>query len=371
MRVTIDATPLLLRSAGVKSYTYHWLKALRQIAGPDSIRSFPFIGKTTELRHDGSIFPFLGTYRRLAVLYGVNILGSSALDLCTQGADIFHASNQMHHAPRKSKLTATVFDLTCTKMPEVHTAANVKADRRYTEQILRKADGLIAISEATRQDAIEILDIPEERIETIHCGVSDAYFQVPVAEVLHVKEYFGLAKPYVLSVGTIEPRKNLDRLLDAWLALPAGLREQFELVVAGPAGWAPGNTLQRLTAGAQGVRHLGYVPEEALPGLTAGALVMAYPSLYEGFGLPLAQAMAAGVAAITSNVSSMPEVAGDGAELVDPLSVAEIRSALIRLLENDSLRERRAAQGKERAQNYRWQRNARRSLAFFERIAGR
>jgi glycosyltransferase involved in cell wall biosynthesis len=86
--------------------------------------------------------------------------------------------------------------------------------------------------------------------------------------------------------------------------------------------------------------------------------------------LPLAQAMAAGVAAITSNVSSMPEVAGDGAELVDPLSVAEIRSALIRLLENDSLRERRAAQGKERAQNYRWQRNARRSLAFFERIAG-
>lgn len=370
MRVTIDATPLLLRSAGVKSYTYHWLVALRQLAGSDSIRSFPFIGKTGELRHDGSVFPFLATYPRLAVLYGVNIFGSPAMDLCTQGADIFHASNQVHNAPRNAKLTATIFDVTCMKMPEVHTAANVKADRRYTEQILLKADGLIAISEATREDAIEYLGIREERIETIHCGVSDAFFQVPVADVLHVKEFFGLTKPYVLSLGTIEPRKNIDRLLDAWLELPPSHREEFDLVIAGPAGWASDNTMRRITAGAQGVKHLGYVPEEALPGLTAGALVMAYPSLYEGFGLPLAQAMAAGVASITSNVSAMPEVAGEGAELVDPLSVAEIRAALARLLQSDSLRERRATQGKERAQNYRWQRNARRSLNFFERVAG-
>ncbi|MBL8230473.1 MAG: glycosyltransferase family 4 protein [Bryobacterales bacterium] len=371
MRVIIDATSLLLRSAGVKSHIYHWLTAMRQIAGYDAVRAFPFIGKTGALDHERSMFPLWATYPRLAVLYGVNLAGSAALDWFMQGADVFHASNQVHHAPRNAKLTATVFDLTTAKMPEVHTAANVKADQWYAEQILKRADGLMAISESTRHDAIEILGIPEDKIETIHLGVPDAYFRVPVADVLHVKEFYGLTKPYVLSLGTIEPRKNIDRLMDAWLDLPPHLREQYELLIAGPAGWASANTLRRITAGAQGVRHLGYVPEEALPGLTAGALVLAYPSLYEGFGLPLAQAMAAGVAAVTSNVSSLPEVAGEGAELVDPLSVSEIKSALMRLLENDTLRERRAAQGRDKAQNYRWQRNARRSLDFFERVAGR
>lgn len=371
MRVTIDATSLLLRSAGIKSYTYHWLSAMRQLAGKENIRAFPFIGETSTLHHDGSMFPIWETYPRLAALYGVNLAGGWLMDAFAQGADIFHASNQVHHAPRKTKLTATVFDLTCWKLPELHTAANVKADRRYAEQILMRADGIISISEATREDAIDILDIRHDRIETIHCGVSDAFFQVPVEDVLHVKEFFGLTKPYVLSLGTIEPRKNLDRLLDAWLQLKPSLRQEFDLVMAGPAGWASNQTMARITAGAQGVRHLGYVPEDALPGLTAGALVFAYPSLYEGFGLPLAQAMAAGVPAITSNVSSMPEVAGNAAELVDPLSVFEIGLALTKLLESESHRESMAIRGKDRAQGYRWSRNARRSLTFFERVAGR
>lgn len=367
MRITVDATSLLLRSAGIKSYTYHWIRAMRQLAGPENVRAFPFIGKLAALDHDRSMLAPWQTYPRLAALYGVNLF-RGALDMCIEGADVFHASNQVHHGPRRARLTATVHDLTCWKLPELHTPGNVKADHRFAEQILKKADGIIAVSEATREDAIDILGIPEDRIVTIHSGVSDAFFNVPADHVFEVKETLNLSKPYVLFVGTIEPRKNLDRLLDAWAQLHPDLRNEFDLVIAGPSGWAPAGTMERIKA-ARGVRHTGYIPEDFLPALTAGALVFAYPSLYEGFGFPVAQAMAAGVPVITSNISALPEVTGGAAELIDPLSVNQIRAALERLLMSPASREDLAIRAKERAQSYRWERCARRSLAFFERIA--
>jgi len=369
MKITVDATSLLLRSAGVKNYTYFWLKALRHAAGEANVHAFPFLDASGALDHDRSILPAWATYPRIAILHAANVLGPWLLDACLQGADIFHASNQIHHPPKKTLLTATVHDLTCFKMPELHTKGNVKADQRFAENILKRADGLIAVSDATRDDAIDLLGIPEDRIETIHSGVSDAFFHVDAREVFAIKEDLRLDKPYVLFVGTIEPRKNLDRLLDAWLDLKADLRDEFELIIAGPIGWAP-ETARRLTAGARGVRCIGYVAEEALPALTAGAMLFAYPSLYEGFGFPVAQAMAAGVPVVTSDVSALPEVTGDAAELVDPLSVTEIRSALERMLTSPSMREEYGIRGRERAQNYRWSKCARRSLMFFERLAG-
>jgi alpha-1,3-rhamnosyl/mannosyltransferase len=369
IRITIDATSLLLRSAGIKSYTYHWLRALRQ-TGDAEIRGFPFLNKTGELHHDRSMVTIGGTYARLAVLYGVNYLGSPVLDACIGDTNIFHASNQVRHAPGKALLTATIHDLTCWKLPELHTPANVRADKNFAERILGKAAGLIAVSEATRQDAIDELGIAEDRIETIHSGVSEEFFRVPVEDVLAVKEFYSLPKPYVLFVGAIEPRKNIDRLLDAWLRLAPEMREEFELVIAGPRGWAP-DTERRLAAGVPGVRRLGYVEEAALAPLTAGALVFAYPSLYEGFGFPVAQAMAAGVPVLTSNISALPEIAGEAADLIDPLSVNEITASLQRLLTSPSMREELGILGKERAQNYRWPRTAQRSIQFFQRVAGR
>ncbi|MBI4904917.1 MAG: glycosyltransferase family 4 protein [Acidobacteria bacterium] len=369
MRITIDATSLLLRSAGIKSYTHHWLKALRQ-TGDAEIRAFPFITTTGDLHHDRSMLPLWSTYPRLAALYAVNYLGPVVLDACIGGADIFHCSNQVRHAPRRARLTATIHDLTCWKMPELHTPANVRADRNFAERVLQKADGIIAVSEATRQDAIEELGIAEERIVAIHSGVNEEFFHVPVDDVLAVKDFYGLDKPYVLYIGTIEPRKNIDRLLAAWLQLPADVLEEHELVIAGPLGWAP-ETGKRLEAGLPGLRRLGYVEEAALAPLTAGALVFAYPSLYEGFGFPVAQAMAAGVPVLTSNISALPEITGDAAELVDPLSVSEITAGLKRLLTSPTMRESLAIEAKDRAQRYRWSRTAERSITFFQKVAGR
>lgn len=364
MRITIDATSLLLRSAGVKNYTYHWIRHLRALAREDVIGAFPRVGELGELNHDQSVMNAVSTYLRLGVLYSVNQFGSPLMDWAVGECDVFHASNQVHHRPRRGKLTATIHDLTCWVMPQFHTAANVEADMRFAERILKRADGLIAVSEHSRKDAMEYLGIPGERIVTIHSGVPAAYFEAKVGDV---PRRHGLAKPYVLFVGTIEPRKNLDRLLDAWERMPGELQRAFDLVVAGPAGWASPETRARLT-GRKGVRVMGYVPEADLPGLTAGAVVFAYPSLYEGFGFPVAQAMAAGVPVLASRVSALPEVVGEGGLLVDPLEVDEIAEGLEKLLNQAELRRRLGAAGRARAEQYRWERCAAKSLEFFRLV---
>lgn len=371
MRILIDASPLLLRSAGVKNYLYHWLEALRAEAGAGhSIRAFPFVNSPGPLEHERSVLPRPATWLRLGLLYGVNVPGSPLLDWMAAGAGVVHLTNQVRRMVRRAAVTATVHDMTAAMLPELHTAANVRADAFFAERVLRRAAGLIAVSENTRADAVRMLRLDERRIEVIYPGVAAGFSRARRAGAETLARRYGIERPYALFVGTIEPRKNVDLLLDAWAQLGAATREEFELVLIGPAGWASEKTVARLARPARGVRYLGYVPERDLPALTAAASVFVYPSLYEGFGFPVAQAMAAGVPVITSNVSSLPEVTGDAALLVDPRSAGELRDALVRLLGSAPLRERLAAAGRERAARYCWQECARRSLRFFERVHG-
>lgn len=367
MRIAIDASSLLLRSAGIKSYTYHWIDYLRRSAGGDEILPFPFLDRYGRLNHEGSLLTRWQTWPRLAALYAANIPGSPLLDWVCRSADVFHVSNQVRRPPSRVRLTATIHDLTCWLMPELHTAANVKADRTFADCVLRRAPGMIAVSENTKRDAERILGLDASKIEVIYSGIAQEYFDaVPL-----VPGRLGITRPYILFVGTIEPRKNIDTLIDAYACLDKRLRAEFELIIAGPAGWSSDATLARLRSGTLGVRYLGYVPETDLPGLTAGATVFAYPSLYEGFGFPLAQAMAAGVSGLASNASCLPEIAAGGALLVDPRSVEEMSDALERLLTSPLLRSELGAKGRSRAAEcYRWETCAERSLAFFHRVAG-
>jgi alpha-1,3-rhamnosyl/mannosyltransferase len=171
-------------------------------------------------------------------------------------------------------------------------------------------------------------------------------------------------------VGTIEPRKNVDLLLDAYEGLPTSIRDEIDLVVAGPAGWLAERTLNRLHNPSPGVRYLGYVPQRYLPGLFANAMAFAYPSLYEGFGFPVAQAMAAGAPIITSSVSSLPEITNGAALLIDPNSVEEMRTAISRLATTPSLRSQLADLARKNAQQMTWEECGRKSMEFFRSVAG-
>ncbi len=365
MRVVIDASPLLIRSAGVKNYLYHWITHLRRAAGPDTIGTFPRLGELGPLRHQASVAGPWRTATGLAQLLLSNHTPLPVLEILNRDAGIFHASVMIRRPPRRPLLTTTLHDMTCWLMPELHPKSNLR-DARASADLLRRAGRLIAVSACTKMDAVRVLGIAPDKITVIHSGIAPAFFDCDAAAVRAVRARYGLKRPFVLSIGTIEPRKNLAALLNAYQALPPSLRKEFELVVAGPMGWADSATTARLHE----VRYFGYIPESDIAPLTAAATVFAYPSLYEGFGFPVAQAMAAGVPVVTSNISALPEISGDAALLVDPRSQTELRDALARLLLSPALRAYLSTRGRARAAQFRWETCAAKSLEFFQNTAG-
>ncbi|SPE43384.1 Glycosyl transferase, group 1 [Candidatus Sulfopaludibacter sp. SbA3] len=365
MRIAIDAVPLLVRSAGVKNYLYHWLTHMVRSAPRGTICSLPPLGELGPLNHDASMAGPVRTFAGLAALAASNYTPLPILDWLTRSADVFHASTLVRHPPRRPRLTATIYDMTCWLMPELHSAANLRADRAYCE-LLRRAHRLIAISQSSKDDAVRTLGLSPDGITVIYPGIADAFFQPAPAAVQEVRTRYKLQRPFVLAVGTIEPRKNVDALVKAFAALPAVMREEFDLVLAGPRGWASDETNNLLRR----VRYLGYIPEPDIAPLTAAAAMFAYPSLYEGFGFPVAQAMAAGTAVLASNVSSLPEITGDAALLIDPHSLSELTGGLHRLLSSPALRAELAARGCVQASRFRWPDCAARSLEFFQEVAG-
>lgn len=226
--------------------------------------------------------------------------------------------------------------------------------------MLSRASRVIADSVATRQDLIKRLGLAPGKIVVVPLGVDHARFQpsVPAEAAQNVETMLGIRPPYILSLGTVEPRKNLRTLLQAYAKLETNAPP---LVIAGAKGW--GDTklpdlVQSLGIGDR-VKVLGYVPEETLPDLFSATQLFVYPSLYEGFGLPVLEAMACGAPVITSNVSSLPEVAGDAALLVDPESTDQLAGAIQRLIDDSGLRSELAQKGLARSASFTWEETAR------------
>ena len=367
MRITIDALPLLFKSAGVKNYLYYWIQHLQREPAAD-VKLFPFLGKAAALDHCKALAGPVPTFFRLGLFFLMNRLPAGFSQPWFPATDVFH-STRLLHPPRRAKLTATIHDLTCWLLPEAHLPANVAFEQRYADLIWKRADGLIAVSENSRNDAVRLLRIPQEKIQVIYPGVPEAYFSIDHQDVARVRATLRLERPYLLYVGTIEPRKNVDLLLDAYGDLASSISAEFDLVIAGSHGWASQATMDRLKSSPPNVRYLGYVPEPDLPALFSGATAFVYPSLYEGFGFPVAQAMAAGAPVITSDMSSLPEITGGAAVLIDPRSRLELRDAIASLLTSPARRAELSESGPAQARRFSWPSAAARSLDFFARVA--
>jgi alpha-1,3-rhamnosyl/mannosyltransferase len=359
--VTVDIAPFLVNSAGVKTYLYQWLRALRQeSAGRLRIGTFPVEYADEPLRLEKSIFDLAPTVTGLARLAGAN-----RLRVGLPSGDVFHATHLMHRLPPSKAVTATLYDLTYRLFPETHTSGTIECHRRFDSRVLPHCRRVFCISESTARDAARLHRIPEDRIVVTYPGVDDRFFD---GDPSAARAALHLPARFILCLGTIEPRKNTIALLDAYLGLPKDVRDEYPLLFAGGAGWRSGESLARIRDAAPSVRRLGFVPEEHLPGAVAAATILAYPSLYEGFGIPVAQAMAARVPVLTSNVSSMPEVVGDAGVLADPKSVESIREGLLRLATSPDLRAKLAEAARTRAERFRWSGNARRSAQVFEEL---
>jgi glycosyltransferase involved in cell wall biosynthesis len=289
--------------------------------------------------------------------------------------DVVHSTTfcaPRFHLGRK-RLVVTVYDLSFVTYPEYHLPANVEHCLRGTKLAIERADALIAISESTRRELIDEMGAPPERIVVTPLAPGGSLRRVSDrARLEAVRRRYDLPERFVLFLGALEPRKNLPRLLEAFAALTPAERRGLQLVVAGAQGWlneAVHERVQKLGLDAS-VRFAGYIEPADLAALYSLATVFAYPSLWEGFGLPVVEAMACGTPVLTSNVSSLPEVAGDAAVLVPPADVDAIAAGLHRLAEDDTLRADLAERGPRRAAQFSWERCARETLAVYQAVAG-
>ena len=240
-------------------------------------------------------------------------------------------------------------------------------ERATLRLAVRRAAALLAASESTRNDLVDRYKAAGPKTRVVHLAADESF--TPEGDDEGVLQRYALRKPYVLVTGTLEPRKNLPRLVEAFAGLPAELVGRYELVLVGPTGWEMDETLASIAKHKGSARAIGYVPDEHLPALYRRAELFCYPSLYEGFGLPVLEAMQCGTAVVTSGLSSLPEVGGDAVAYVDPLDVEDIRRALAELLFDAALRERYAARGVARAKLYSWRATAEGTLAALESVA--
>ncbi len=285
-------------------------------------------------------------------------------------ATLFHATEHLLLPLRGVPTVLTVHDLIFRHLPEHHKTLN----RWYLNWTMplycRRADRIITISHATRRDLIAAYDVPPAKITVIHEAADPRFRPQPPEAVEAVRTRYDLPARYLLSVGTIEPRKNLARLLEAFETLHAeGLTDA--LVVVGGRGWLYDDFFARLerSPAREAVLFPGYVPDADLPPIYAGAQALAFPSLYEGFGLPVLEAMACGTPVACSNTSSLPEVAGDAALLFDPRDVTAITRALRRLLSDDALHADLRQRGLDRAATFSWDRVAAETEAVYNTVS--
>ncbi|MGC9350216.1 MAG: glycosyltransferase family 4 protein [Anaerolineae bacterium] len=308
-------------------------------------------------------------YKPWRMMVWLGQLGRVPFNRLVPGAELFHATEHLLMPLRGVPTVLTIHDLIFKVLPEHHKPLN----RWYLQWTLplycRRADRVIAVSEATKRDLLRYYDLPEEKISVIPEAAAPGFKPQSEEMRARVQTTYGLPPEYLLMVGTIEPRKNLTRVLNAWTPLyEAG--EVPPLVIVGKRGWLFDEFFEALASCPvrESVILPGFVADEDLPAVYSGATALVWASLYEGFGLPPLEAMASGAPVVCADTSSLPEVVGDAALMFEPLNEAALEAALRRIAADDQLREELRARGFKRAQRFSWERVARETMEVYDHV---
>ncbi len=379
MHIGIDYTAAVQQGGGIGRYTRNLIRALADLDRENDYRLF------VAGRGDDGLGPWPANFRLRAVPLSdrwTTILWQRLrlpvpVQLVTGRLDLFHSPDFVLPPTGRTPTILTVHDLSFLRVPECF----VPAFRRYLEgavgRAVRRARRILADSESTRRDLIELLEVEPERVTVLYPGVEPRFRPVRDVEVLRrVRHRYGLPGRFILGLGTLQPRKNFVGLMDAFARLLAAgdpALADLHLVIVGGPGWMHDGIAARVTAtGLEGRVHLpGFVEDADLPAVYSLASAFAFPSWYEGFGLPLLEAMACGTPVVAADNSSLPEVVGDAGLLVGAGEAEALAGALARVLTDEALRQRLIVAGGEQARRFTWEGAAQRLLEAYRSAVGR
>lgn len=369
MRIAIDAHSVGNKLGGNESYATNLIEALAEI---DNVNQYTIFVTTREARDRFSNrWPNFQVRATLPHTPFVRIPLTLSAELRRNRVDVLHVQ---FTAPPFSPcpVVVSIHDLSFEHLPETFKRRSRLQMRLTVRHSARNAAQVIALSEHARTDLINTYNLRPEKVNVVPLAASDRF--APVRddnELQRVRQIYGIDRNYVLSVGSIQPRKNLRRLIEAYSVLR---REQPEcklpqLVLVGKNAWLYDETLQSLKDRDIGASIIltGYVPESDLPALYSGALCFIYPSYFEGFGLPPLEAMKCGAPVIVGNRTSLPEVVGDAALMIDPFDVNAIAAAIQKVITDSDFRSELRVKGLQRAKQFDWKETARRTLAVYEK----
>lgn len=376
MRIAIDISQIVYEGTGVATYTRNLVESLLRL---DKKNEYILFG--VAFRHVNILETFFtkvqqirpGVLKKFVLLPPrlMNIIWNSwhifPVETLLGPIDIFHSSDWTAPPSRAKKVT-TIHDLVVYTFPQTSDSYIISTQKKRLEWVKKENDCIISDSYATRDDIMRFLKIPKQKIHVLYPGISKEFTPQPTDEVERVKRKYALFDDYLLSVGTMEPRKNLPILFDAFAefethSLIKALRKPIELIVAGKGGWGG----EKHSSG-KFVRFLGFVHQNDLPALYSGASAFIYPSLYEGFGLPILEAMACGCPVITSQRGSLRELVDGHGLTIDPADPHDISQKMVQCMVDGELRTRLVKDAKTYVARFNWISYARKIINIYGTI---
>jgi glycosyltransferase involved in cell wall biosynthesis len=377
MKILLDYTQIPRDRAGVGVYAENLVRELRYRLSPDDellilmqkdevriremIRGFPNIHPLT--------LPFRCFRNRAALMLFEQL--AMPLLLLVHRIDVAHFLHYTHPILSPCPIVVTIHDLTFLLHPEYHTRSRLFVMTRFIRRALKHADALIFVSDSTRSDAERLFPVRKGSRTVVPLGVDPEPFRQDNPRLIDAMlSRLSITRPFLLFLGTIEPRKNVLRLIRSF-EFVARERSDLILVLAGKAGWLCDDVFDAIKTSEyrNRIRYLGFISDPDKRALLAACHILVYPSLYEGFGLPVLEAFAARAPVITSNVSSLPEVAGEAAILVDPCSVESLTGAILELLSDDSRGEHLRTLGTQQLQRFTWGNLAQKTYQVYQQAA--
>lgn len=363
MRIGIDGLPLSQLKTGVGHYTFELAQALALASPSDDfelISPRPFLAQADGANDEPgppnlrAVQPPTGLLSRRWFLFGLPRY------LRQQRLALFHGTNYEVPLKRVCATVLTIHDLSLLLYPETHERRRVRRARRRLPLMTRAATLIVTPTEAVRREVCEHLNVAGERVVAVPEAPRRVFRRRGDRETRETRERLGITGDFLLFVGTLEPRKNLAALIEAYVSVLGEITSPLQLVIAGQKGWLTDDIFASVERAGLSDRVVftGYLSDEELCALYSSCRAFVYPSVYEGFGLPPLEAMACGAACIVGCIPSLAEVVGDGALLVDPKDTAMLSRTIIRLLQDEGLRRSLSANAVERASEFSWERTA-------------